>query len=68
MAQDRVHLCLNNANQTEITINDMTIDDVLDEFHAALAEQRCMRVGMENPGYVHRVNPLNVTHIYTLNY
>jgi hypothetical protein len=46
----------------------MSIDEVLDEFHAALAEQRCMRVGMENPGYVHRVNPLNVTHIYTLNY
>ena len=23
---------------------------------------------IESPGYVHRVNPLNVTHIYTLTY
>jgi hypothetical protein len=38
------------------------------EFHTAWAEQRLMKVGMERPGYMHRVNPQQVAYIEQLKY
>lgn len=68
MAQEHVILNLSDAKGTSITLKGIQLEDVVREFHNALAEQRFMNVGMEREGYVHRVNPYQVAFIQTLNY
>jgi hypothetical protein len=53
---------------TEITQKNARIETVLQEWAAAMAEGRMMRVGMERAGYVHRVNPHQVVLVQELEY
>ncbi len=60
---------MGDAKGTSVTIKPpTTYEQVLEEFHNALAEGRMMEVGMERPGYIHRFNPHQVVYIQQLDY
>lgn len=68
MAEMHVIVQLSDASGTKITMNNTPFKEVIDEFHSAWAGQRLMNVGMERPGYTHRVNPQQVVFIHELEY
>jgi hypothetical protein len=68
MATMNTILQLSDANGTSITLKGTPYEEVVAEFHRAWAEQRLMNVGMERPGYMHRVNPQQVVFIQQLEY
>jgi hypothetical protein len=68
MATMNVILKLSDSEGTSITLKGTPLSEVMDEFHSAWAEQRLMDVGMNTPGYVHKVNPQQVVLIQTLEY
>lgn len=68
MAEMHVIVKLSDASGTSITMNNTSLQEVVDEFHSAWVEQRLMNVGMEAPGYAHKVNPQQVTLIHELSY
>ena len=68
MATLNVILKLTDAAGTSITLKGHDLDVVLQEFHDAWSEQRMMDVGMNRPGYTHRINPQQVAFIQTLEY
>ena len=68
MAEMHVIIKLSDAGGTEITMKNTPLKEVLGEFESAWAEQRLMNVGMERPGYTHRVNPQQVVLIHELEY
>jgi hypothetical protein len=59
---------LSDSQGTSITLKGTPFDEVIAEFHAAWAERRMMNVGMERPGYMHRVNPQQIAYIQQLEY
>lgn len=68
MATMNVILKLSDAAGTSITMKGSDLKEVMQEFHAAWAEQRLMDVGMNTPGYTHLVNPQQIVFIQTLEY
>ncbi|TSE15685.1 hypothetical protein B1A87_006995 [Arthrobacter sp. KBS0703] len=68
MSEMHVILKLTDSEGTSITLKGVPLEEVMEEFHAALSEQRFMDVGMNRPGYTHRINPQQVAFIHTLDY